>query len=511
MRFNICLVRINEFYQLYEDFAVSLCRSLIDLGHACRIRQNICAAEAINILVGSTVFAARVLSLTEELRGKPYIVYQLEMLDGQVGLLPQFPEYWGLLRNAKAVWDFSPSNAEYLKSRGLDAVYHVPAGFHRSLESFRPRQEPDIDVLFFGSPHQRRSIVLDALTERGIEVVKLHGVFGAARNGFIARSKIVLNIHAWDGLATPEALRLSLLLANRAFVISESVDHNPYGDGVVYGAYGDLPDLCEHYLRAPASVREGVAEEGYFAVRKIDFVNILRSTLAAMGPAALEALTAEGGWQAPSYDAQARDEILGIVPPGARRVLDIGCADGVVGASLKARQACHVTGIEMAPEAALQAAKALDLAICGDAFAVLPQLPDESYDCVLLLGVLEHVADAAELLRLAAAKLCRDGALILCVPNVSHWSVVQGLLEGRWVYTDTGVFDRTHRSFFTRNGLRQALGQVGMEIVDVHSIKLERQAPSQPMMELLARRSDAAQTANRHLHVFQFVLTCRRF
>ena len=54
---------------------------------------------------------------------------------------------------------------------------------------------------------------------------------------------------------------------------------------------------------------------------------------------------------------RARPEILDHVPESARRVLDLGCATGTTGAALKARQPAHVTGIEIEPEYAAEAAK----------------------------------------------------------------------------------------------------------------------------------------------------------
>src|SRR3954452_3112187 len=133
MRFNICHVRTNEFYRLYDDLILALSASLTDLGHSCTVQQNGFAAGAVNILVGSTIFAAHHLSLATALRGKPYIVYQLESLDDSHGLMSKWPEYWGLLQHAGAVWDYSPNGIEYLRARRLSRLHYVPPGFHRSM------------------------------------------------------------------------------------------------------------------------------------------------------------------------------------------------------------------------------------------------------------------------------------------------------------------------------------------------------------------------------------------
>ena len=510
MNFNIYYVKVNELHRLYEELVRSLAQSLSDLGHTCTVRQNGFAADAINILVGSTIFAARHHSLARALEGKPYVLYQLEWLDDKDGLLPEWPEYWEILRNAGTIWDYSRGGAEYLRAHGLYNLHHLPPGFHRSMESFRPRPDPDIDVLFFGSPHPRRQRVLDALKSQGLNIVVLHDAFGERRNRYIARSKIVLNIHAWHGPTPLETVRLSFLLANRAFVVSEQAEDNPYEDGVVYAPHAELVHACLDHLRRPSAERDRVAVAGYLAVRKLDMIDMLRMTLDNSGPELLAGLVAKAGWSAESYYAQPRDDVLSFVPADATRILDIGCAAGLVGANIKARQPCHVTGIEIVAEATAQAATRLDLAICGDAFDVLPALADGGYDCVLLLDVIEHVADSPGLLRLAARKLTQDGSLLLCVPNVAHWSVVQGLLEGRWDYAEQGILDRTHLRFFTLESLRQMLDELGLRIVDCRSTQLVGAAPPAAIVDAYRQNAGPGRNPDADMHSFQFLLTCRK-
>lgn len=178
-----------------------------------------------------------------------------------------------------------------------------------------------------------------------------------------------------------------------------------------------------------------------------------------------------------------RPEVVRMVPESARTILDIGCAAGMVGASLKHRQPCHVTGIEIVPEAAAAAVEHLDEAHCGDAFEVLPALPAGHYDAVIMGDVLEHVADTDGLLRLAADRLTSSGRLILCIPNVRHWSVLKGLLEGEWEYQDLGILDRTHLRFFTHNSLHRILARQGFLVERASHVEF-----GEPMPPLLGQR-----------------------
>ena len=45
------------------------------------------------------------------------------------------------------------------------------------------------------------------------------------------------------------------------------------------------------------------------------------------------------------------------------------------------------------------------------------------------------------------------GRLVLSVPNVGHWAVVEDLLAGRWDYLPIGLLCYTHYRFFTRRTL----------------------------------------------------------
>ncbi len=508
--FNIYHAAINEFHQLYDDLIGALTGSLVDLGHTCTVTRNGIVIDAINIIVGSTIFASRYQALAQKLNGVPYIVYQLEQLDDQHGLLSEWKEYWDLLKNAKFIWDYDPVSTEYLKAKGLSNVLHVPPNFHRSLESFRPVAHPDIDVLFFGSSHERRERILEALKQKGVSVVNLGSMFGSQRNSYIARAKVVLNIHAWSDFNQLETVRLSHLLANRSFVISETSAQNPYADGVIFRPYDGLVDACVQFLQQPQAVRDQVAAQGYLNARKLDMVSLLNMTLEKMGPQVLAQCVSTVGSSLENYFARHRPDVLAMVSTQAKRILDIGCAGGYLGADIKQRQNCHVTGIELDPVAANHAAKLLDLCICGNAFDVVPKLANNSYDTVMLLDVLEHVVDTLGLLRLAHSKLTADGSLVLCVPNIGHWSIVQSLLAGRWDYADEGILDKTHLRFFTFHSLCRCLNDAGFAVQQYGNTQLAHQQPSPGVQQAFRDCSAPGTDPQWNMNSYQFQLICKK-
>jgi len=55
--------------------------------------------------------------------------------------------------------------------------------------------------------------------------------------------------------------------------------------------------------------------------------------------------------------------------------------------------------------------------------------------------------------------------VVACIPNVSHWSMVERLLRGDWAYQDQGLLDRTHLRFFSLKSARRLLEKAGLSVV----------------------------------------------
>nr|WP_297425908.1 class I SAM-dependent methyltransferase [uncultured Actinotalea sp.] len=151
-----------------------------------------------------------------------------------------------------------------------------------------------------------------------------------------------------------------------------------------------------------------------------------------------------------------------------RRVLDVGCATGYLGAALKER-GCTVSGVEIDPEAAVRAREVLDEVVVADLASVrlTEHFEPGSFDVVVLGDVLEHLTDPLRLLRDARDVLVPGGSVVISLPNVSHADVRLALLQGRWRYGDRGLLDRTHVVFFTVDSLLRLLAAAGLVAVDL--------------------------------------------
>jgi 2-polyprenyl-3-methyl-5-hydroxy-6-metoxy-1,4-benzoquinol methylase len=176
-----------------------------------------------------------------------------------------------------------------------------------------------------------------------------------------------------------------------------------------------------------------------------------------------------GGAVHPAY-ANPREEVTVLVPPGATRILDVGCSTGEMGAALRAK-GHGVIGLELDPELAAAARTRLERVVEADVEALAASgggVAGGPFDCVVFADVLEHLRDPWAVVRWGAAQVAPGGSLVVSVPNVRHAKTFWALLvRRRWPYDPVGIFDRTHLRFFTRRNLPELLQGTGFEIAEL--------------------------------------------
>jgi 2-polyprenyl-3-methyl-5-hydroxy-6-metoxy-1,4-benzoquinol methylase len=163
----------------------------------------------------------------------------------------------------------------------------------------------------------------------------------------------------------------------------------------------------------------------------------------------------------------ARPDLLALVPPGARRILDVGCATGAFGGAIKAeREGAVVVGVEADPEMAGLAVKRLDRVLTEPIEQALEALAGERFDCIVCGDVLEHLADPWGVLRALVALLDERGSVVASLPNAGHLDTLVNLsFRRRWPYRERGIHDETHLRFFALANVRALFAQAGLEIV----------------------------------------------
>ncbi len=148
------------------------------------------------------------------------------------------------------------------------------------------------------------------------------------------------------------------------------------------------------------------------------------------------------------------------LPPGLR-LLDLGAAGGHLGRAVRDR-CSFLAGVE--PDRNLSASaregyddwRAVDALCAGDW--------DARFDVVVCADVLEHLADPEALLERIRGWLKDGGILFVSLPNIANVSIRLALLFGHFRYTERGILDRTHFSFYTRSSARHLLENTGFRV-----------------------------------------------
>ena len=170
-----------------------------------------------------------------------------------------------------------------------------------------------------------------------------------------------------------------------------------------------------------------------------------------------------------------RTEILERIPPGAGRLLDVGCGGGETAVEAKRRhRGLEVEGVDRDGGPRDFVRPELDAFHAGEALAVLGALASrgETFDVLLFADVLEHCEDPFLVLE-AGRRLCAPGAtVIVSVPNAAAAPIVEDLVSGRFDPVGAGPEDAGHLRWFTRRSLRELLEESGFRPVSIEGLPL---------------------------------------
>lgn len=201
--------------------------------------------------------------------------------------------------------------------------------------------------------------------------------------------------------------------------------------------------------------------------------------------------------------------MAGLIPQDARSALDVGCGRGGFAVTLRRAlgPSARLVGLEPVPaQAAAARDQGFDEVIEGYFPAALSGRPEERFDLISFNDVLEHVVDPWLTLRECVPLLSTSGHVLAAIPNLQYAPVSTGLVQGRWLYADHGLLDRTHLRFFTRESVQELFTTSGFQICEIELTNsvwhMEwNSPPSAGMWNKLARK---ATSARRHLHLRRY-------
>ena len=169
------------------------------------------------------------------------------------------------------------------------------------------------------------------------------------------------------------------------------------------------------------------------------------------------------------YLEHLNENLLRLLEDAPQRVLDLGCATGVLGAAIKRRHPqSFVAGVDANPAACARAATRLDEVVCARLEALDYSAGSPAgggFSHLVVADILEHLVDPWRFLLRIKPCLAAGGALLASIPNVRNLGLVSDLVQqGRWEYRERGLLDVTHLRFFAYDDMREMFRETGYAI-----------------------------------------------
>ena len=154
---------------------------------------------------------------------------------------------------------------------------------------------------------------------------------------------------------------------------------------------------------------------------------------------------------------------------GARRILDLGCGNGMLCRAL-ADAGFEVVGVEPSPSGVAVAARAVPEGVfrCGSVYDGPAIVPESDFDVVVSTEVVEHLFRPSALPALAFAKLKPGGRFVVSTPYHGYLKNLLLALANRWDSHHSPLWDGGHVKFWSRRTLTALLEANGFRVLEFH-------------------------------------------
>mgnify|MGYP000680895250 FL=1 len=254
MNYNICIIKPKNYphSDAFWELAELLTYSLRDLENDVVMCISEIFADRQNILFGAHL-------LTDFDLPPSTIIFNTEQLSkGSEKWVQRIID----LGKKYIIVDYDDNNIKFLQQNGCKKVHKFQIGFHEKLNRIPRRKNKDIDVLFYGSAKERRRNLLNEISNSGLKVKHLFGVYGAQRDEYISRAKIVLNCHHFEAKIF-EIVRVHYLVNNKIPVVSElhpDTKIEPFWNSIITGVkFENIAAECKK-LSNDESIRKQSSE-----------------------------------------------------------------------------------------------------------------------------------------------------------------------------------------------------------------------------------------------------------
>jgi len=170
--------------------------------------------------------------------------------------------------------------------------------------------------------------------------------------------------------------------------------------------------------------------------------------------------------QTPVHEQHNMD-LLKLIPIQSKKLIEVGCSSGALAREFKKISSnCYWFGIEIDPTYAELAKRHCDESVVLD----IENAPENFWektknaDCWIFGDTLEHLKDPWSILKLIRINISQTGSVVACIPNAQHWSLQAKLSIGDFRYENSGLLDRTHLRWFSRQTIIEMFDQSGFQI-----------------------------------------------
>lgn len=150
------------------------------------------------------------------------------------------------------------------------------------------------------------------------------------------------------------------------------------------------------------------------------------------------------------------------------KCLDVGCGVGYLGEMLSDYRNAEVYGVELDEEATKWARKRKKYRDVYN-FSITEHRGKEyerfikaklKFDYIIFADLIEHIIAPEEVLLFFSKFLKLNGKILVSLPNIAHFDIIRGLMDGEFNYNHVGLLDNTHLRFYTKNSFEQLIEQV---------------------------------------------------
>lgn len=207
-------------------------------------------------------------------------------------------------------------------------------------------------------------------------------------------------------------------------------------------------------------------------------------------------------------------KLLQAIPPTAKRVLELGCANGRLGRRFKELHGqVEWWGVDLSADAVASASRHLDRVFQMNLDSADLSVLEGGFDVIVIGDLLEHLREPGRVLDALYDLSAPAAQIVCCLPNMSHLSVIERLIAGDISYDTAGLLDETHTRFFSPSSAFKTFLDSGWlpSMPDQYRVEVPRTKFAAHIVEAAQALGVPPETAVRTFGLYQMILVCQKW